>query len=335
MKRYSITMMVVALAFLMLSIPACQEQPEEPIHRDENQIIIGFSQVGAESNWRVANTESMKTTFTEENGYDLIYNDARQKQENQIMAIRTFIQQKVDYIVLAPITVDGWDSVLEEARDAGVPVILMDRQVEVSDDSLFTCWVGSDVPQEATVAMDWLEQEVEKRGYTEETPVRILHLMGTPGATSQIYRTKGLEDAVASHENWSLAGQLDGDFTEAKAYEIAKEFLSQDRDIHVIYCENDNMTFGVIHAMDDLGISYGKDGDVILISFDAATPALEACLAGEINLCVECNPLQGPQVAEIIAKLEAGEMPPKHSYVDETYFTAETITQAMIDQRQY
>lgn len=165
--------------------------------------------------------------------------------------------------------------------------------------------------------------------------MNILHLQGTYGATAQLMRTKALEDAAAENDRWHIAAQLYGDFTEAKGYEAVRDYLATDRDIDVIYSENDNMTFGAMQALDEAGISYGVGGDVILISFDAVHEALEKCLAGQINLCVECNPLHGPRVDELIRRYQAGETIPKHIYVEETLFTPDTLTQEIVDNREY
>lgn len=333
---------------------------------DSGLVVIGFSQVGSESSWRVANSESMKAAFSEENGFELIFDDAKQKQENQYKAIRTFIQQDVDYIVLAPITENGWDDVLLEAKEAGIPVIIVDRQVNVSDDSLYTSWVGSNFLQEGQTAVAWLEQElatrileaetegddgaedaasVEQKADTlagedtsEDTSVGILHLKGTLGATSQIMRTRGLEEALAAHPDWKLIRTLEGDYTEAKSYELTKAFLEDEEladSVDVVYCENDNMAYGVMRALDEAGIAYGGKTGVIIISFDAVRSALEQCLAGKINLVVECNPLHGPRVVSIIDLLRQGFTPSKMLYVEETSFSYRDITREMIDSRKY
>lgn len=305
----------------------------------ETELIrVGFSQVGAESSWRVANSESMKNALSEEKGFELIFDDAKQKQENQYKAIRTFIQQQVDFIVLAPITETGWDDVLQEAKQAGIPVIIMDRQIAVEDESLYSSWVGSDFYKESEIAMGWLEEELAARGKDQEE-IGILHIMGTEGATAQIYRTMGLYDKLESQENWNVVEVLKGEYTEAKAYELTSEYLRKNRNaaknIDVIYSENDNMTFGVIRALEEAGISYGGEDGIIIISFDAVKSALEQCLAGKINLCVECNPLHGPRVGNLIHQLIGRHEPQKNSFVGETYFTYDTITQARIDDRAY
>ena len=169
----------------------------------DDVITVGFSQVGAESDWRTANSQSMKDTFSKENGYDLIFDDAQQKQENQITAIRNFIQQEVDYILLAPVTETGWDTVLQEAKDADIPVIIVDRMVKVSDDSLYTAWVGSNFELEGKKAAAWLKAYLEATGRGDEK-INIVDIQGTIGASAQIGRTKGLEEGVDNY-GWNLS----------------------------------------------------------------------------------------------------------------------------------
>ena len=297
---------------------------------DEDLVVVGFSQVGSESDWRLANTSSMISALSEGNGYRLLFDNAKQKQENQYRAIRNFIQQDVDYIVLAPISETGWDSVLREARAAGIPVIVVDRQVSVEDDSLYRSWVGSDFYQEGKTAVSWMEKE-----FAQAASLRVLHLQGTEGATAQLLRSLALEQAVSRHRTWSVEAVLKGEFTEAKGYEVVRDFLETGTDFDVLYSENDNMTFGAMRALDEAGITYGRDGRVKIISFDAVRKALEFCLDGKINLCVECNPLHGPRVDRLIRSCEAGEPVQKFSYVEETSFTCDTITREMVDQREY
>ena len=160
-----------------------------PEDTQTDRIVVGFSQVGAESDWRSANTESMKSTFTKEAGYDLIFEDGQQKQANQIRAIRTFIQQEVDYIVLAPVTETGWDTVLREAKDAGIPVVIVDRKVDVEDDSLFTCFVGSDFELEGLKMSEWLNSFSISKGIAPED-LHIVNIQGNIGASAQIGRTR-------------------------------------------------------------------------------------------------------------------------------------------------
>ena len=325
----------LTLLFLsfMLLLSGCMPYVRQPPEAETTRITVGFSQVGAESDWRVANTESMRESLSEENGFELLFDNARQKQENQFKAIRTFIQQDVDYIVLAPVTETGWESVLEEARTAGIPVIIVDRQIETDDDSLYTSWVGSDFRRTADEAVSWLAETLEARE-SEDAEVQILHLQGTPGSTAQLQRSAALEAGAASHEGWVITAQLNGDFTQAKAYEETLAYLQSNPAPDVVYCENDNMCFGVMQALDELGIAYGTGG-VTLISFDAVRRALSYCKDGKIDLCAECNPLHGPRVRALIEQLERGETPEKQSYVPEQLFTADRITDELLESRVY
>ena len=298
----------------------------------DDTITVGFSQVGAESDWRTANTESMKSTFSEENGYNLIFDDAQQKQENQLTAIRNFIQQEVDYIVLAPVTETGWDTVLQEAKDAGIPVIIVDRMVDVSDDSLYTAWVGSNFKLEGQKAMAWLDAYLEAKGRGDEE-INLVDIQGTIGASAQIGRTQGFDDAVEAHDNWTTLAQQSGEFTQAKGQEVMESFLKQNKDIDVVVAQNDNMAFGAIDALKAAGKTPGKD--VTIISFDAIKAALKKVQSGEINAEFECNPLHGPRVAELAKKIMKGEKVDKIQYVDEQVFTKDNTTKEVINKRAY
>ena len=287
----------------------------------DDTITVGFSQVGAESDWRTANTESMKSTFSEENGYELIFDDAQQKQENQLTAIRNFIQQEVDYILLAPVTETGWDTVLQEAKDADIPVIIVDRMVDVSDDSLYTTWIGTDSLLEGRKAAEWLNAYTTAKGI-DAKDVNIVDIQGTIGSTAQIGRSKGLEEGVDNY-GWNLLAQQSGEFTQAKGQEVMESMLKQYDNINVVYCENDNEAFGAIDAIEAAGKTVGSDianGEIMVISFDTTNAGLTDTLAGKITCDVECNPLHGPRAEELIKALEAGEEVEKLNYVDEEIF---------------
>ena len=301
---------------------------------DENLIVVGVSQVGAESDWRIAQTNSIKESLTAENGFYMIFDNAQQKQENQIKAIRNFILQEVDYIVLDPIVMSGWDNVLQNAKEAEIPVILVDRDVEVDDDSLYVTSVVTDMVAEGRNAGYWLEDYLEKQG-REDEDIQIVMLLGTEGASAQIGRTKGFTEIAGQHENWKILEQLDGDFTQAKGRESMETLLKKYDDIDVVISENDNMTFGAIDAIQDAGRSCGPGGDMIMISFDAVRAALEAMQAGEINADFECNPLQGPKLAETIKRLENGEEVEKVQYIEETYFDTTMDLETLIRGRAY
>ena len=290
----------------------------------DDTITVGFSQVGAESDWRTANTESMKSTFSEENGYELIFDDAQQKQENQITAIRNFIQQEVDYILLAPVTETGWDTVLQEAKDADIPVIIVDRMVDVSDDSLYTTWIGTDSLLEGRKAAEWLNAYTTAKGI-DAKDVNIVDIQGTIGSTAQIGRSKGLEEGVDNY-GWNLLAQQSGEFTQAKGQEVMESMLKQYDNINVVYCENDNEAFGAIDAIEAAGKTVGSDianGEIMVMSFDTTNAGLTDTLAGKIACDVECNPLHGPRAEELIKALEAGEEVEKLNYVDEEIFATD------------
>ncbi|MBQ7370277.1 MAG: ABC transporter substrate-binding protein [Blautia sp.] len=300
----------------------------------EDLIRIGFSQLGAESDWRTANTNSMTETFSEENGFELLMENGQQKQTNQFTAIRTFIQQEVDYIVLAPVTEDGWDTVLEEAREANIPVIIMDRKVDVEDDSLFRCWVGSDFELEGKKVAQWLHAFAEEKGIAP-SDLHIVNIQGTIGASAQIGRTKGLQAASGLY-GWDLMAEMTGDFTQAKGREVMTTLLEQYDNINVVYCENDNSALGAIEAIEAAGKTCGMDleaGEIMVISFDGVKEeAMDDVREGRIACIAECNPHQGPRVLEVIRQMEAGEEPEKYSYVEEEiYSSVESIPEIKVN----
>ncbi|MBE5939237.1 MAG: LacI family transcriptional regulator [Lachnospiraceae bacterium] len=340
-KKLVATISIIICIFLsgcgILSISVDKDGKEENQTPGRN-IVIGFSQLGAESDWRSANTESMKTTFTKAEGYEFIFEDGQQKQANQITAIRKFIQQEVDYIVLAPVTETGWDTVLQEAKNAGIPVIIVDRMIDVDDDSLFTCWVGSNFELEGKKATKWLERYVEINEIKHKD-IHIVNIQGTIGASAQIGRTKALRDA-ADANGWDLIAEVPGDFTQAKAREQMSSLLEQYDNINVVYCENDNEAFGAIEAIEAAGKVVGNnitEGEIMIISFDGVNEnAIEFVKNGKIACIAECNPLHGPRVQAIIELLEIGGSPDKLSYVEELFFSADrTVTQLSIDERNY
>ena len=299
---------------------------------EEDLIVVGFSQLGSESVWRTANSESIQGTLTRENGFFLEFNNARQKQDNQIKAIRGFISQRVDYIVFSPVTEEGWETVLQEAKDAGIPVILVDRKASV-DESLYTTWVGSDMRNEVVNAGIWLEEYLRQTGRSDEE-INIVVLQGTIGSSSQIGRTEGFDAIAGAHPNWHILQQEPADFTTAKGKEVMEQFLRKYPNIDVVVSQNDDMTFGVLQAMDEKGITTGVNGDVILISFDAVREALEMVAQGVINVDVECNPVQGEYIADILYRLENNEMVEKENCVKEQIFTPENVGE-YLDTRTY
>ncbi len=341
MKKALIFLVVVLLIIGSLACGNSQiqeQETKETLPTTNKRIVVGFSQLGAESDWRSANTESMKVTFTLENGYDLIFEDGQQKQSNQITAIRMFIQQEVDYIVLAPVTETGWDTVLQEAKDAGIPVIIVDRMVDVSDDSLFTCWVGSDFELEGQKIAEWLNEYTRMNNIAPDS-LNIVNIQGTIGASAQIGRTKGLAEAAGKY-GWNLLDERTGDFTQAKGKEVMKYFLNKYDGLNIVYCENDNQAFGAIEAIEEAGRKSGSDieeGEIMVLSFDGVNKnSLRYVMEDKITCIAECNPLHGPRVESIIEKLENGETPEKFSYVDEQIFSAyQDIRTLAVDEVKY
>ncbi|CAM4152771.1 ABC transporter substrate-binding protein [Treponema peruense] len=322
-----------SILMVALALAGCSKKGPEAkgAKGDKKVITVGYAQVGAESDWRLANTESFKSTFTAENGYKLIFDDAQQKQENQIKAMRNFIQQDVDYIVVAPVVETGWETVLGEAKAAGIPVILSDRQMKVSDDSLYLCWVGGNFLKEGRDSVIWLNDYLKKNGRDSEK-LNVLLIQGTIGSSAQVGRTQGITEGLAKNLNYNLLAKQTGEFTQAKGQEVMESFLKQYDDIDVVFAENDNMAWGAVDAIKAAGKQPGKD--IIIICFDAVHETFNKMMAGEINCAVECNPLHGPRVDSIIKTLEAGGTVDKIAYVDEGVFD-EANAEAMLPTRKY
>lgn len=304
---------------------------EAPVY-SQDYITVGFIQTGKESDWRDANTNDFLNTFTKENGYNLIYIDGNSDSDRQIKAMNDLIRQKVDYIILDPIVETGWDESLQLAKENEIPVIVSDRMVS-ADESLYTCWIGSDFETEGRNAAKWLEEYLEKTGRSDES-IRIVILEGTEGASAAIGRTNGLNAEIEKHDNWEILTIRCANFTQGEGKNVMEEILKEYEDIDVLISENDNMMFGAMKAMDQAGVTYGVDGEVITVSFDALYEAFENMLDGKIMVSVECNPLIAGLSHEVIQKLEAGEKVDKVNYVEESVFSYENAAQ-FIDERKY
>lgn len=308
--------------------PGETENPAPFADGNENLIVVGMSQIGSESVWRTANTASIQRVFTKENGYFLIFENARQKQENQIKVLRSFISQRVDYIIFSPIKEDGWDTVLQEAKEAEIPVIMIDRKVNVQDQSLYVTWIGSDFIKEGRMAGQALEQCLRRQNRQDES-IHIVVLRGTDGSTATIGRTDGFNSVAMEHENWNILEQADGEFTTAKGQEVMEQMLHKYKDIDVVISQNDDMTFGALEAIRKAGKTTGEDGDIIVISFDAVDNALELVEEGVITADIECNPNQGEYVEAVIRRLEADQPVAKMYFVPEAVYTAENVKERL------
>ncbi|MDR1001201.1 MAG: ABC transporter substrate-binding protein [Clostridiales bacterium] len=314
MKKLIILAMAAMLTACAGGAPASQSSAS---NSGGGLITVGFAQVGAESGWRTANTDSFKSYFTEANGFNLIFSDAQQDQNKQIAAVRDFITQGVDYIDIAPVTTTGWETVLQEAKDAGIPVIISDRKADVSDD-LYVTYIGGNFEQEGSDAIKWLEGYLAENNRSDDE-LNIVHLQGTIGADAQIGRTKALDTAVSGPhaDKWSIIAQQTGEFTEARGQEVMEAILKNNTKVDVVYSENDDMTYGAITALKNAGIDHK---DVIIISFDGNKKAIQMIIDADIDCVAECNPLLGPQVGDIIKKIEAGDTLPKVTYSIESVY---------------
>ncbi len=341
MKKVAVLAMILLLSCLMIAgcgSSLISEKNAEASAAESGQIVVGFSQLGAESDWRSANTVSMQNAFIADDGFSFIYKNGQQKQANQITAIRTFIQQEVDYIVLAPVTESGWDTVLGEARDAGIPVILVDRRVDVADKNLYSCWVGSDFELEGKKMAAWIKSYTSSIGMQPEE-LNIVNIQGTIGSTAQIGRTRGLANA-ARENGWNLLAEVSGDFTETKGREVMAALLKRFDNINIVYCENDNEAIGAIDALEAAGYKVGadiKNGEIMVVSFDGVNKeALDYASEGKISCIAECNPLHGPRVRSLIEMLVNGEKPDKFNYVDEKLFSScKLVKEVVVDGTSY
>ncbi len=287
---------------------------------------VGFAQAGAESAWRRAETTSIKAE-AEKRGVDLKFADAQGKQENQIAAVRDFIAQSVDAIILAPIVETGWDDVLTEAKDAGIPVVLVDRGVDVGDDSLYATLIASDFVTEGQMVGEWLAEKTSGNA-------KIIQLEGTPGAAPAIDRKKGFDDAIAAHPGMTLLASQSGEFNIEKGKEVMEALLAQHAgSVTAVYAHNDDMALGAVQALEAAGKKPGED--VLVLSIDGGKAALDALVNGRINCVVECLPLLGPNAFDAIEKIRSGETLPKWQKVEDQLFDATNTDADFVANRPY
>jgi ABC-type sugar transport system substrate-binding protein len=286
------------LSLLCFLVACTREKPVSPAPATETKLTVGFSQIGAESGWRTANTESIKSEAAKR-GIKLQFADAQQKQENQINALRSFVVQQVDAIAFSPVVETGWEPVLREIKAAGIPVILTDRTVKVSDPSLFITFIGSDFEEEGRKAARWLAEKTNGQAI-------IVELQGTTGAAPAIDRRRGFAEILAQHPGMKIIKSQSGDFTRAKGKEVMEAFLKSREGplITAVYAHNDDMALGAIQAVEEAGRKPGTD--ILLVSIDGIRAAFEAMVAGKLNCTVECNPLIGPQLFDTISAIKTG-----------------------------
>ncbi|WP_312888358.1 ABC transporter substrate-binding protein [Nonomuraea rhodomycinica] len=288
----------------------------------DGSITMGFAQVGAESGWRTANTKSVQES-AKAAGITLKFSDAQQKQENQIKAIRSYIQQKVDVIAFSPVVESGWDTVLKEAKNAKIPVILTDRAVDSKDTSLYKTFLGSDFVEEGRKAGKWLVEQYKDA----KDPVNIVELQGTTGSAPANDRKAGFQEIIGADPKFKIIASQTGDFTRAKGKEVMEAFLKANPDIDVLYAHNDDMGLGAIEAIEGAGKVPGKD--IKIITVDAVHDGMQALADGKINYIVECSPLLGPQLMDLAKKVVKNESVPARVVTEETTFTQEQAKTAL------
>lgn len=317
MKKVCGPLVMVLAICAAAALPGCGTK-ERAAETGKKQLVVGFSQIGAESAWRTAETKSIKEEAAKR-GVRLQFSDAQQKQENQIKAIKSFVAQGVDAIILAPVVETGWEPALQEAKMSKIPVILVDRGVDVADDSLYTTLIASDFVEEGRMAARWL---IKKTG----GKCNLVELQGTPGAAPAIDRKKGFEEVIKRYPGMKIIKSQTGDFTRSGGKQVMEAFIkAEGKKIQAVYAHNDDMALGAIQAMEAAGMRPGKD--VIVISIDGVRAAFEAMTAGKLNATVECNPLLGPAAFDAVEKACRGERLPKKTVVKDRLFEMENAAE--------
>jgi len=302
-------LLIISMALLMSACSGPENEPDI-----EDMIILGFSQLGDESEWRTASSNDIKRAAAAAR-IQLMFDNAMQQQFNQIKAIRSFILRGVDIIAFCPIVEEGWDDVLEEARLASIPVIVVDREIETERDGLYTAFIGSDFHREGVKAGEWMVE----RFADVEGPIRIAEIMGTPDSSPTIGRYEGLREVLADHPKFEIVISIDGDFMRSKGRECMEIILQETPDIHILYAHNDDMALGAIEIMEENGIVPGQD--ILVVSVDAQTSGLEALMQGKINCLIECSPYVGDDLMALIFKILSGEPFPEYTFTETRVFT--------------
>ncbi len=306
--------MAVAVVLAAAFFSGCGEK----IAPAESELLLGFSQLGSESAWRIGNTKDIEEK-AEKYGVDLMLENANQKQENQIDAIRRFIAYKVDVIAFSPIVEEGWDNVLAEARDAGIPVILVDRDINTKKTGLIACVIGADFYNEGVMAGEYLIRKVDALNLDH---VKIVEITGTEDSSPMLQRQAGFMDTIAGDDRMEVIESINGDFLKSRGAECMRGLLEKyGDDIDVVYSHNDEMTLGALTEIEQAGYAPGKD--MVIISIDGSEEAIDVLKAGKINCVVECTPMLGSTLMETAKKLKAGESVEPLIHPNETFFSDE------------
>lgn len=314
--RQKVSLASLALGSLLsLSLGGCSDGAGDYGAERKPALVLGVSQVVAEANWDIANAESIRKAAREA-GIDLRLEDARRSQENQVAALRSFVRQRVDVIAFSPVVQNGWEAVLREVRSAGIPVILMDRTIEVIDDSLYVSLIGSDFVEEGRRAGNWLLD------HTRDEPgeIEIVELQGSVGSAPANDRKQGFADAISAERRYRIIRSQSADFDQVRAREIMSEFLrAEGRRIRVMFAHSDTMALGGIEAIEGAGLKPGSD--ILVISIEGSRKGLQAIVAGKLNVSVECSPLLGPQLMAVAKDAAAGKPVPPRVITQESIFT--------------
>jgi len=320
MKKLLAVLLVLVVVSAVFAGGSSQSDTGGGVTRGMNKkIVMGYSQIGAESEWRNANTLSILSAATDWN-VDLRFSDAMQKQENQLQALRTFIRQKVDIIGFTPVVSSGWAAVLNEVKAAKIPVICVDRTIDEGMESdLFTCFIGSDFVLEGQRSGEWLVKYMNQIGRGSKNPINVVELQGTVGSAPATDRMKGFKEILDKYPNYKIIRSQTGNFTRAEGKQVMEAFLKSDGAIiDVLFAHNDDMAIGAIQAIEEFGRNPGTD--IIIVSIDAVRGAFEAMLAGKLNATIECNPVLGPQVMDTAVKILTGQKVPKWVVSEEGVF---------------
>lgn len=338
LKVAAVLILIVSAGTFALSLFTGETRNGDNLQSEFDYLItVGISQSGEESSWKDANTASFMDTFVKSNGYEAVYADAGSDQEKQIEDVEGFIKQGVDYIILNPISEIGWDDVLEDAKKAHIPVILVNNGVDTDDSSLYSCMLGSDYGKQMKKAGKWLDEYLkeEEEQTEEDITIKIAAIQESIGSEEQLTRAQGYQTMLERYSDWEMVAQQTGDNSREEAEKVMKLFLEQEPDLRVVFAESDEMALGAIDAIGKSGKTCGEDGDIIVISFGGSKAGIEAVKEGKLNVTFECNPGQGPKAAELIQRLESDISIDKEQYVEETYFDGTMDLDEIIENRTY
>ena len=303
------------LFLLLLVVGGCANGPDA--EAEPENIVVGFSQSGTESNWRKRHTESIIEEMNKE-GYEVLYRNGFMNQDRQIQDMRTFIAYKVDMIVFTPIVEDGWDAVLLEAKDAGIPVIVVDRHIRTAEENLYLTHIGPSFKAEGNRAGLYITNHFQN---SSQTSIKILEMRGLAKTSSANFRSEGFTEVISRDSRIAIVASLEGDYIRSKAKDVFRNYIEENGwiDIDVLYSHNDEMTLGILEVMKESGIVPGQD--IIIVTNDGQSEMIENLRAGKVNCVVECNPNAGWYVRNTIKRYLKGNPIPNEIYMPETVFS--------------